>query len=33
MFKTKDLQDIRYTSMADDINVTIISLYKYIFQI
>ena len=27
MFKTADLQDIIYTSMADDINVTIHSLY------
>ena len=30
MFKTIDLQDIIYTSMADDINVTINSLYLYV---
>ena len=30
MFKTIDLQDIIFTSMADDINVTINSLYRYI---
>ena len=30
MFTTNDLQDIIYTSMADDINVTINSLYLYI---
>ena len=30
MLKTADLQDIMYTSMADDINVTINSLYLYI---
>ena len=30
MFKRNDLQDIIYTSMADDINVTINSLYLYI---
>ena len=30
MFKTANLQDIIYTSMADDINVTINSLYLYI---
>ena len=30
MLKTADLQDIIYTSMADDINVTINSLYLYI---
>ena len=30
MLKTADLQDIIYTSMADDINVTIISLYLYV---
>ena len=30
MFKTANLQDILYTSMADDINVTINSLYLYI---
>ena len=30
MFKTAELQDIIYTSMADDINVTINSLYLYI---
>ena len=30
MFKINDLQDIIYTSMADDINVTIYSLYLYI---
>ena len=29
-FKTNDLQDIIYTSMDDDINVTINSLYLYI---
>ena len=29
-FKTANLQDIIYTSVADDINVTIISLYLYI---
>ena len=29
-FKTANLQDIIYTSMADDINVTINSLYLYI---
>ena len=30
MFKTNDLQDIIYTSMADDIIVTINNLYLYI---
>ena len=30
MLKTTDLQDIIFTSMADDINVTIINLYLYI---
>ena len=30
MFKTANLQDIIYTSMADDINVTINSLYLYV---
>ena len=30
MFKTTHLQDIIYTSMADDINVTINSSYLYI---
>ena len=30
LFKTANLQDIIYTSMADDIDVTIISLYLYI---
>ena len=30
MLKTNDLQDIIYTSMADDINVTINSLYLFI---
>ena len=30
LFKTANLQDIIYTSMADDINVTINSLYLYI---
>ena len=30
MLKTADLQDIMYTSMADDINVTVKSLYLYI---
>ena len=30
MLKTADLQDIIYTSMADDINVTINSLYLYV---
>ena len=30
MFKTVNLQDIIYTSMADDINVTINSLYLYV---
>ena len=30
MFKTNDLQDIIFTSMADDINVTIKSLYLFI---
>ena len=30
IFKTADLQDILDTSMADDINVTIKSLYLYI---
>ena len=30
MFKKANLQDIIYTSMADDINVTINSLYLYI---
>ena len=29
-FKTNDLQNIIYTSMTDDINVTIINLYLYI---
>ena len=29
-FKTADLQDIIYTSMADDINVTFNSLYLYV---
>ena len=29
-FKSANLQDIIYTSMADDINVTINSLYLYI---
>ena len=30
MFKTANLQDIIYTSMAGDINVTVISLYLYV---
>ena len=30
MLKTNDLQDIIYTSMADDINVTINSLYLFV---
>ena len=30
MFKTNGLQDIIYTYMADDVNVTIKSLYLYI---
>ena len=30
MVKTKDLKDIIYTSMADDINVTINNLYLFI---
>ena len=30
LFKTANLQNINYTSMADDINVTINSLYLYI---
>ena len=30
MFKTSNLQDIIYTSMADDINVTINSLYLFV---
>ena len=30
MFKTANLQDIIYTSMADDIDVTINSLYLYV---
>ena len=30
MLKTADLQDIIYTNMADDINVTFNSLYLYI---
>ena len=30
MFKTIDLQDILYTSMTDDINVTIDNLYLYV---
>ena len=30
MFKTNDIQDIIYTSMADDINVTINSLYLFV---
>ena len=30
MFKTNDLQDIMYTSMTDDINVTINNLYLYV---
>ena len=30
MFKTNDLQDIIYTSMADDINVTINNLFLYV---
>ena len=30
MFKTNDLQNIIYTSMADDINVTINNLYLYV---
>ena len=29
-FKTNDLQDIVYTSMTDDINVTINNLYLYV---
>ena len=29
-FKTHDLQDIIYTSMTDDINVTINNLYLYV---
>ena len=29
-FKTNDLQNIIYSSMADDINVTIINLYLYV---
>ena len=30
MLKTNDLQDIIYTSMADDINVTINNLYLFV---
>ena len=30
MFKTNDLQNILYTTMADNINVTIINLYLYV---
>ena len=30
MFKTADLQDVIYTSMVDDINVTINNLYLFI---
>ena len=30
IFKTNDLQKIMYSSMADDINVTINSLYLYV---
>ena len=30
LFKTNDLQDIKYTSMDDDINVTIDSLYLFV---
>ena len=30
MFKTNDLQNIIYTSMADDINVTIKNLYLFV---
>ena len=33
MFKTANLQDNVYTSMADDIKVTINSLYLYIPQL
>ena len=33
MFQTANLQDIIYTSMADDIDVTIISLYLYIHNL
>ena len=33
MFKTADFQDIKSTSMADDINVTSNNLYLYISQI
>ena len=33
MFKTANLQDVIYTSMDDDINVTINSLYLYILYL
>ena len=32
-FKTNDLQKIIYSSMADDVNVTINNLYLYLYQI
>ena len=33
MFKTADLQDVIYTSMADDIKVTINNLYLFILNL
>ena len=30
MLKTKDLQDITYTTLADDINITIKKLYVFV---
>ena len=33
MLKTADLQDIIYTSMTDDINVTINNLYLFILNL
>ena len=33
MFKTADLQDVIYTSMADDINVTNNTLYLHVTMI
>ena len=33
MFKTADLQDVIYTSMADDIEVTINNLYLFILNL
>ena len=33
IFKTNDLQDILFTTLADDINVTINSLYLYVPQL